>query len=108
MRHTSRHRAAAAAMLKVRQLLVIPAGWRSHHASQTGDLLMLGDDRQVSISLLSWSVLHTWRVQADERSRYARFPEGDVTGLAARANHELTIDPTHVPGDRIERAHSTP
>jgi hypothetical protein len=108
MSHASRTKAAAAAMARVRPLLVVPEGWRSHHASSTGDLFMLDSTRQVSISLLSWSVLHTWRSATGESSRYTRFREGDVAGVAARANEELAAEVATLTADRPSALHSTP
>jgi hypothetical protein len=108
MSHASRTKAAAAAMARVRPLLSVPDGWRSHHASSTGDLFMLGGTRQVSVSMLSWSVLHTWRTASGERCRYARFREGDLADLAARAIAEMAANVDDLAGDPPPQMHATP
>lgn len=87
------------AMARVRALVVVPPGWTERTGGSSSALFLLGSTRQVSVSLLSWSVLHSWRTDDGERSRYARFAEGDVEGVARRVSEELASDPRCVVAD---------
>jgi hypothetical protein len=92
MSHGARMKKARDAMARVRAGIVVPPGWTERTGGSSSALFLCGCTRQVSVSTLSWSVLHSWRTADGERSRYARFSEGQYDAIARRVSEEMASD----------------